>query len=234
VALIVLLAQMGSFVPARKARIGVVDRIFTRVGAADDIFSGQSTFMVEMQEVAHILRNATSRSLVILDEVGRSTGTSDGLSLAQAITEYLHDAIQARTLFATHYHELVSLAETLPAVKNYYVAVKEEGEEVVFLHTILPGSMDKSYGIHVARLAGLPPAVIERAQKLLENSEEEKGQADPGDGRTSGLEEVEKRVLRELALYPLMAVTPLQAMEQIFRWQQLLRERDFQWRLFPG
>jgi len=234
VALIVLLAQMGSFVPARKARIGVVDRIFTRVGAADDIFSGQSTFMVEMQEVAHILRNATSRSLVILDEVGRGTGTSDGLSLAQAITEYLHDAIQARTLFATHYHELVSLAETLPAVKNYYVAVKEEGEEVVFLHTILPGSMDKSYGIHVARLAGLPPAVIERAQKLLENSEEEKGQADPGDGRTSGLEEVEKRVLRELALYPLMAATPLQAMEQIFRWQQLLRERDFQWRLFPG
>ncbi|WP_422393229.1 DNA mismatch repair protein MutS [Neomoorella humiferrea] len=225
VALIVLLAQIGSFVPARRARIGIVDRIFTRVGAADDLFAGQSTFMVEMQEVANILRHATAKSLVILDEVGRGTSTADGLSIARAVTEYLHDVIGARTLFATHYHELVTLADQLPGVKNYCVAVREEGEDITFLRTILPGSTDKSYGIHVARLAGLPSAVLKRAQELLENMPENVNNYTIMPVKTS-LSEVEKQVLQELASFALMAATPLQAMEQIFRWQQILNNRE--------
>lgn len=225
VALIVLLAQIGSFVPARRARIGIVDRIFTRVGAADDLFAGQSTFMVEMQEVANILRHATAKSLVILDEVGRGTSTADGLCIARAVTEYLHDVIGARTLFATHYHELVTLAERLRGVKNYCVAVREEGEDITFLRTILPGSTDKSYGIHVARLAGLPSAVLKRAQELLENMPENGNNNTIMPVKTS-LSEVEKQVLQELASFALMAATPLQAMEQIFRWQQMLNNRE--------
>ncbi|MDN5293926.1 MAG: mismatch repair protein MutS [Eubacteriales bacterium] len=172
-ALIVLMAQIGSFVPADRAEIGIVDRIFTRVGAADDLATGQSTFMVEMNEVANILRNATSRSLVILDEVGRGTSTYDGLSIAWAVTEYIYDPrrIGAKTLFATHYHELTELAEMLPAVKNYRVAVQEEGEDVVFLRKIQPGGADKSYGIQVARLAGLPVEVLNRAREILKSLE---------------------------------------------------------------
>ena len=173
VALLVLLAQMGSFVPAKAARIGVVDRIFTRVGAADDIARGQSTFMVEMVETANILNNATDKSLIILDEIGRGTSTYDGLSLAWAVTEYLHEEaeVKARTLFATHYHELTQLADTKQGVQNYNVAVREWGDKVIFLHKILPGGTDKSYGIHVARLAGLPKAVINRANEVLDNLE---------------------------------------------------------------
>jgi len=188
VALIVLLAQVGSFVPASWARIGLVDGIFTRVGAADDLFAGQSTFMVEMQEVAHILSRATRRSLIILDEVGRGTSTADGLSIARAVVEYIHDRIGARTLFATHYHELIELEEQLPGVKNYSVAVREQGKDILFLHTIIPGGTDKSYGIHVARLAGLPEDVIRRAEELLKGIYQE-GEKGSGKKAPEGLPE---------------------------------------------
>ncbi len=167
VALIVLLAQMGSFVPAREAEIGVVDRIFTRVGAHDDLASGQSTFMVEMHETANILHNATRHSLVVLDEIGRGTSTFDGLSIAWAVTEHLHGAIGAKTLFATHYHQLNALEETLAGVRNFRVLVREEGEDMVFLHRIVEGGTDRSYGIQVGRLAGLPAPVVERAKQIL-------------------------------------------------------------------
>ncbi len=173
VALIVLLAQIGSFVPAEEAHIGLVDRIFTRVGAQDDIATGRSTFMVEMEETAYILHHATSRSLVILDEIGRGTSTYDGLAIASAVVEYIHNSprLQSKTLFATHYHELTELEKLLPRVRNYNVAVAEEGERVVFLHKIVPGGADRSYGIHVARLAGLPRAILRRSEDILEDLE---------------------------------------------------------------
>ena len=171
-ALIVLLAHIGSFVPARRATIGLTDRIFTRVGASDELSRGQSTFMVEMTEAANILNNATPHSLVILDEIGRGTATYDGVSLAWAMTEYLHDAVQCRTLFATHYHELAQLENRLPRLRNYTVAVKELADEVIFLHKVLPGSAGKSYGLHVARLAGVPEAVIRRADVVLRSLEQ--------------------------------------------------------------
>jgi DNA mismatch repair protein MutS len=173
VALIVLLAQIGSFVPAEEAHIGIVDRIFTRVGAQDDIATGRSTFMVEMEETAYILNHATSRSLIILDEIGRGTSTYDGLAIARAVVEYIHNSprLQSKTLFATHYHELTELEKLLPRVRNYNVAVAEEGERVVFLHKIVPGGADRSYGVHVARLAGLPRAILRRAEDILEDLE---------------------------------------------------------------
>lgn len=167
VATLTLLAQVGSFVPAREAIVGVTDRIFTRVGASDELSRGQSTFMVEMTEAANILNNATRRSLVILDEIGRGTSTYDGVSLAWAITEYLHHQVGARALFATHYHELAQLSQTLPNLRNYNVLVREWQDEVVFLHKIAAGSADKSYGIHVARLAGVPAEVLDRARQVL-------------------------------------------------------------------
>ncbi|MBN2314242.1 MAG: DNA mismatch repair protein MutS [Sedimentisphaerales bacterium] len=171
VALLVLMAQTGSFIPAREARIGLVDRIFTRVGASDELVRGQSTFMVEMTETANIINNATEKSLVILDEVGRGTSTYDGLSLAWAITEHIANKLQCRTLFATHYHELTELAELFANIKNCNVAVREWMDEVVFLHKILPGGTDKSYGIHVAKLAGLPNTILERSKEILEELE---------------------------------------------------------------
>ena len=160
VALITLMAQVGSFIPAESAHIGLVDRIFTRIGAQDEIHSGQSTFMVEMVETANILNHATERSLLVLDELGRGTSTYDGMSIAWSVIEFIHShpRLQARTLFATHYHELTTLAERLPHVVNYHVAVAEQGDDVVFLHEIRPGGADRSYGIHVAQLAGLPRA----------------------------------------------------------------------------
>ncbi len=167
VALITLMAQIGSFVPARSARIGLVDRIFTRVGAQDDLATGQSTFTVEMNETANILNNAGPRSLVILDEVGRGTSTYDGLSIAWAVAEHLHE-LGPKTLFATHYHHLNELEERLPRVKNYRIAVKEDGEHIIFLRRIIRGGTDRSFGIQVARLAGLPPSVIARARELLD------------------------------------------------------------------
>jgi DNA mismatch repair protein MutS len=172
-ALIVLMAQIGSFVPAREARVGVVDRVFTRVGASDDIGRGASTFMVEMVEVANILNNASNRSLVVLDEVGRGTSTFDGLALAWAIVEHLHEKVGARTLFATHYHQLTELAERLPGVTNMNVAVREWNDEIVFLHKIVEGGTDRSYGIHVARLAGVPRELLERARDILRDLEED-------------------------------------------------------------
>lgn len=173
-ALIVILAQIGSFVPAASARIALVDRIFTRVGASDNLARGRSTFMVEMTETSNILNTATPRSLVLLDEVGRGTATFDGLSLAWAIAEYLHDHGQhsAKTLFATHYHELTELAKLRPGVRNYQVAVSEAGGDIVFLRRVVAGSASKSYGIEVARLAGLPKTVVERAREILTNLEQ--------------------------------------------------------------
>ena len=180
VALLTILAQMGSFLPASEATVGITDRVFTRVGAADDISRGQSTFMVEMVETANILNNATPKSLIILDEIGRGTSTFDGLSLAWAVAEHLHDtpSVKARTLFATHYHELTDLALTKPGVRNFNVLVKEQGEKIIFMRKIVPGCADKSYGIHVARLAGMPKSIIKRADEVLttlENDEIEDG-----------------------------------------------------------
>jgi DNA mismatch repair protein MutS len=175
VALIALMAQIGSFVPARRARIGLVDRIFTRVGAEDDIASGKSTFMVEMEETATILHHATRHSLIILDEIGRGTSTYDGLAIARAVVEYLHHTVGARTLFATHYHELAILAEELAHLRVATMAISDEGEnEVVFLHRVVPGSLGRSYGVHVARLAGMPAAIVQRADEILQRLESER------------------------------------------------------------
>jgi len=170
-ALIAVLAQIGSFVPASEATIGISDRVFARVGASDELSKGQSTFMVEMTETARILNSSTERSLVVLDEIGRGTSTYDGISLAWAVTEHLHDTVRCRTLFATHYHELTDLTSTLKQASNWNVAVHEKGDGIIFLHKILPGAADKNYGIHVARLAGVPRAVVERASVILETLE---------------------------------------------------------------
>src|SRR5438105_6829189 len=175
VALIVLMAQIGSFVPAASAEIGLVDRIFTRVGANDDLARGQSTFMVEMNETSNIVNNATERSLVILDEIGRGTSTFDGLSIAWSVAEFLHDKIKARTLFATHYHELTKLAAERKGVCNFNVAVREWNEQIIFLRKIVPGGADKSYGIQVARLAGLPKEILDRAKEILSHLENPNG-----------------------------------------------------------
>lgn len=223
VALIVLMAQIGSFVPAAEAQIGLVDRIFTRVGAADDLFAGQSTFMVEMQEVAYILKHASEHSLIILDEVGRGTSTADGLSIARAVTEYIHDVVGARTLFATHYHELVTLEEQLAAVKNYCVAVLEKGEDIIFLRTIKPGSTDKSYGLQVARLAGLPPSLLNKAREYLDQPLDMTMSPVPKEARKIP-HYSEEKVLQELRDFTLMAATPLEAMEKIYHWQLLLQQ----------
>ena len=182
-ALIVLMAQIGSFVPATEARVGVVDRIFTRIGASDFITKGQSTFMVEMIETANILNNASERSLIILDEIGRGTSTFDGISIAWAVAEHIAKAIKARTLFATHYNELTELSLTLDGVKNYNVSVKEWGDEIIFLRKIAPGPADRSYGIQVGRLAGLPEEVIGRAKEVLMNFEDELA----GSGKTRSM-----------------------------------------------
>ena len=178
VALIVLMAQIGSFVPASSAEIGLVDRIFTRVGANDDLSRGQSTFMVEMNETANIVNNATERSLVILDEIGRGTSTFDGLSIAWSVAEFLHDKDQGAHAFATHYHELTKLAEERKGVANFNVAVREWNEQIIFLRKIVPGGADKSYGIHVARLAGVPKEILDRAKDILAHLEKPNGTED--------------------------------------------------------
>ena len=179
VALIVLMAQVGSFVPAHSARIGVVDRIFTRIGASDDLSAGQSTFMVEMTEVSDILRTATKNSLLILDEIGRGTSTFDGMSIARAVLEHCAEKLKAKTLFATHYHELTALEQTLPNVRNYNIAVRARGEDIIFLRKIVPGGADRSYGIEVAKLAGLPDSVLKRARAILEELESQSGRPAP-------------------------------------------------------
>jgi DNA mismatch repair protein MutS len=167
IGLIAVMAQIGSFVPARSVQLGVVDRIFTRVGASDNLVRGQSTFMVEMTETSAILHTATSRSLVLLDEIGRGTSTFDGVSIAWAVSEHLHNQTGCKTVFATHYHELTQLADELPALRNFNVAVREAGDQILFLHRLQPGGADRSYGIQVGRLAGLPEPVIARAREVL-------------------------------------------------------------------
>jgi DNA mismatch repair protein MutS len=197
VALLALLAHTGSFVPAASARIDLVDRIFTRIGASDDLARGQSTFMVEMSEAANILNNATARSLIILDEIGRGTSTFDGLSLAWAMVEHLHNQTGAKTLFATHYHELTELAARLPRVRNYNVAVREWHEQIIFLRKLVPGGTDKSYGLQVARLAGVPAPVLSRAREILRNLEEAELRPD-GTPRPPSRHRAEREKLRQL------------------------------------
>jgi DNA mismatch repair protein MutS len=234
-ALITLLAQIGSFVPATKATIGVADRLFARVGASDDVSRGQSTFMVEMTETARILNTATPRSLVILDEIGRGTSTYDGLSIAWAIVEHLHDVVGCRTLFATHYHELTQLAGRLPGVGNLSVAVREHDGRVVFLHQIVEGPADKSYGIHVAQLAGVPRSVNERAAAILEELEAQKSDnrqpiaANPRSGvgiQMTLFETAEHPLLEEIRALDIDRLAPMDAFERLRAWRQrLLAER---------
>ena len=224
-ALIVLMAQMGAFVPADSARIGLVDRIFTRIGAQDEIHAGQSTFMVEMIEAANILHHATSRSLLILDEIGRGTSTYDGVSIAWAVIEYIHNHphLRAKTLFATHYHELTQLAELLPGVRNYNVAVSEADGKVVFLHKIVPGGADRSYGIHVAQLAGLPSPVIQRASEIMAELEKTSGRAvkiDPHAAQQIMLFPEFSPLLNELKELDVNSLSPIEALNKLFEWQR--------------
>ena len=224
-ALLVLMAQMGSFIPAREAKIGCVDRIFTRIGAQDEIQFGQSTFMVEMLETANILHHVTPRSLVILDEIGRGTSTYDGLSIAWALVEYLHNHPQkrAKTLFATHYHELTQLADLLPGVVNYNVAVSEVNGNVVFLHKIIPGGADRSYGIHVAQLAGLPSAIIKRAAEILHQLESSSGSAIKIETQTAKqlqLFPLTNPLLDELKTLDVNTLSPIEALNKIYEWKR--------------
>jgi DNA mismatch repair protein MutS len=223
------MAQMGSFVPATEAKLPIVDRIFTRVGASDNIFRGRSTFMVEMQETAHILHHATTNSLVLLDEIGRGTATFDGLSLAWGVAEYIASSsgLRCKTIFATHYHELTDLAAELPGVVNYHVSAREWKDDIVFLRKVVRGGSDRSYGIQVARLAGLPPRLITRAQEILSNLEKSEfdlegrprlsvGAGAPASNSERQLAlfaEVEDRVASELRKLDLDRMTPLEALQ---------------------
>jgi DNA mismatch repair protein MutS len=233
---------MGSFVPARRARVGLVDRIFTRVGASDDLARGRSTFMVEMTETSAILHNATRRSLVVLDEIGRGTSTFDGLSIAWAVAEHLHDQVGCRTLFATHYHELQDLARERPDVRNLTVAVKEVGDRIVFLRKLVQGGASRSYGIEVAKLAGLPAEILGRAREILKNLEslevDDGGHATlargrrprrpaaPADGQL-GLfgatpDPAAQRLRKELEALDVDALRPLDALNLVAGWKKLL------------
>ncbi len=229
VALITLMAQVGSFVPARAARIGVVDRIFTRIGASDDLGAGQSTFMVEMTEVADILKYATSRSLLILDEIGRGTSTFDGMSIARAVLEHCADRkkLGAKTLFATHYHELTALEEAIPGVKNYSIAIRSRGEELIFLRKIIPGGADRSYGIEVAKLAGLPETVVKKARSVLRELEDGSGHtpqllAEPKREQVSLAALGEAEVVDRLRRTQPETLTPLEAMSLLYELKQKL------------
>jgi len=227
VALIVLMAQMGSFVPADEAKMGLVDRIFTRIGAQDEIWAGQSTFMVEMIEMANILHHATNRSLLILDEIGRGTSTYDGMSIAWAVVEYIHNhpRLRAKTLYATHYHELTELASLLPRVCNYNVAVAEDGDKVIFLHKIIPGGADRSYGIHVAQLAGLPRTVIHRAEEILKELERDSHRAPIRPRRIAEIHQLAlfpeaSPFIEELKKLDLESMTPLEALSKLYELQR--------------
>ena len=247
-ALIVLMAQIGSFVPADKAKIGVVDRIFTRVGASDDLASGQSTFMVEMTEVANILRNATSKSLLILDEIGRGTSTFDGLSIAWAVIEHISNtkSLGAKTLFATHYHELTELEGKIPGVNNYCIAVKEKGDDIVFLRKIVKGGADKSYGIQVAKPAGVPDSVIDRAKELVDElvhaditsaikdlaQNQKKTKHRPVRYDEVDLEQIslfdtvqDQDIVQELKDLDISNLTPVDALNTLYRLQNKLKNR---------
>ena len=228
-AMLTILAQMGCFVPAEKMRYGLVDRIYTRIGASDNVARGRSTFMVEMTETATILNTATRRSLVLLDEMGRGTATFDGLSLAWATVEFLHTETGARTLFATHYHELTMLAEKLPKVRNLRVGVKEAQGGIVFLHTIEPGAASKSYGIEVARLAGLPQAVIERARRVLKQHEKQERQSvqvetQPEPMQLTMFTPLSQRIVDRVQAVDVNGLTPLQALNLLEELQSELKE----------
>ena len=229
VALIVLMAQMGSFVPARSARIGIVDRVFTRIGASDDLASGQSTFMVEMAEVASILKYATSKSLLILDEIGRGTSTYDGMAIARAVLEYAASPRQlgAKTLFATHYHELASIEAELPNVKNYNIAVKKRGDKMIFLRKIVPGATDDSFGVEVAKLAGLPSSVVNRARQILKELEAEGGKAAPivnrePEDQMNMLDLRAQQVQQALEAITVETLTPIEAMNELYKLKKML------------
>ncbi len=231
IALIVLLAQMGSFVPASSAQIGIVDSIFTRVGASDDLASGQSTFMVEMSEVAHIVKSATSKSLLILDEIGRGTSTFDGMSIARAVLEHCADKkkLGAKTLFATHYHELTVMEELLDGVKNYNIAVKKRGDDITFLRRIVPGGADDSYGIEVAKLAGVPNSIITRAKDILSELESGKGEAhhekkrsDSDMGQLSLISAAQSPVTEKLEGVDLNTLTPIEAMNLLYELKNMI------------
>ena len=228
VALLVLMTQMGSFIPARQASICPVDKIFTRVGASDDLATGQSTFMVEMNEVAQILRYATKNSLIILDEVGRGTSTFDGMSIARAVMEYIHDKIKAKTLFATHYHQLIAMEQELSGVKNYSVAVKERGKDIVFLRRIVPGGTDRSYGVHVARLAGLPKKVLDRAEAFLQEYDGERSQeAAPVVEQAPGMGSLfTSAITQQLLSIDVMSMTPIEAMNMLYKLQDEARKES--------
>ena len=239
-ALLILLAQIGSFVPADRAEIGIVDRIFTRIGAQDDLATGQSTFMVEMVETANILRHATRASFVVLDEIGRGTSTYDGLAIARSIVEYVHDNPRcgARTMFATHYHELIEGTQTLAHVKPYTIAVTEEHGHVVFLRTLIEGGTDRSYGIHVAQLAGIPAPVVKRAREILSHLEQK------GDGghRKHAMRTMEMPATLQLSLFtpppahdPILdelremrldELSPREALQMLYRLQSAVQQRD--------
>ena len=229
VALIVLMAQMGSFVPAKAAKIGLVDRVFTRIGASDDLASGQSTFMVEMSEVASILKYATSRSLLILDVIGRGTSTYDGMSIARAVLEYAASPrkLGAKTLFATHYHELSTIEQELPNVKNYNIAVKKRGDQMIFLRKIVPGAADDSYGVEVAKLAGLPNAVVSRAREILAELESQNGvqrvivNEEPED-QISMLDLRSQQVCAALSAITVETLTPIEAMNELYKLKKML------------
>ncbi len=238
-ALIVLLAQMGSFVPASSARIGMVDKIFTRVGASDNISSGESTFMVEMNETASILNNISSRSLILLDEIGRGTSTYDGISIAWAITEFLHDhpAFRPKVMFATHYHELNEIAATRKRVKNYHISIKEIGNEIIFLRKLKKGGSEHSFGVHVAKMAGMPPKVIERAKLLLKvleqshTSEEITRKSKELSGKTTGEMQLSFIQLDDPLLYQIKedilntdidTLTPVEALMKLNEIKRLL------------
>jgi len=233
VALIVLMAQIGSFVPATSARIGLTDRIFTRIGAHDELHAGRSTFMVEMVETAEILNHASGRSLLILDEIGRGTSTYDGLSIAWSIIEYLHNhpRLKPRTLFATHYHELVGLADMLPMVANYNVAVAEEGDTVTFLHQIVRGGTNRSYGIHVAQLAGLPRDVINRAYEILSDLEEHAPTASVEPSHLKPAQQIAlfpetSPVIEELQSLEVTTMTPLEAINKLYEWKRRYGDQE--------
>jgi DNA mismatch repair protein MutS len=233
IGLCVVLAQMGAFVPAAEASIGVVDRLFTRVGASDNLARGQSTFMVEMSETSAILHNAGPRSLVLLDEIGRGTSTYDGVAIAWAVTEHLHDRVGCKTMFATHYHELMQLPERLQHARNYNVAVRETGETVVFLHRLEPGGTDRSYGIHVAQLAGLPDAVVRRAREILVTLEGEHRMVPgppPDAARDPGqlplfAEPGHDPMVEELRLMDLNALTPIEALNRLAEFKRRAEDR---------
>ena len=230
VALIVLLAQTGSFVPARSATIGIVDRIFTRIGASDDLASGQSTFMVEMWEVSNILKYATSKSLLILDEIGRGTSTYDGMAIARAVLEYAANPKQlgAKTLFATHYHELSAIEQELTNVRNYNIAVKKRGDKMIFLRKIVPGATDDSYGVEVAKLAGLPNPVVNRAREILQELEAESGkpvvitQRATEDDQISMMDLSAQQIRQTLESIQVETLTPIEAMNELYKLKKLL------------